>query len=470
MSTSGSTKTAGLIGHPVGHTMSPMIHSALAEYTGQNVVYAPFLVEPGTLQKAVEGADALGFLGLNVTVPYKTDVIPFLNGLDGLAEKIGAVNTLVREEGKSGFTGYNTDLMGLYRALVSEGFELEGARVLILGAGGAARAAAFLCADKGAAEVVLFNRTVSKAEEIAQEIREKTGKSEVVAWNIQEYEAFFRDQETKGITGPYLCLQCTSVGLHPNADAAAIEDPTFYAHLSGGFDLVYRPMTTKFMKLCRAAGAKAACGLKMLLYQAIISWQLWTQTEVSDETADRIYRMLARELSTTKNIVLVGFMGCGKSSISTVLSEKLGYTAVDTDVLIEEESGRTIPEIFAEDGEAAFRQMETTLLRRIAESGEDRHVYATGGGMALSEENRRLLQEIGTVFYLTATPETVYERTRGDAHRPLLQTENPLERIRELQAQREVYYDMAADERIETDGRLPQELAEEILKKGGFEG
>ena len=173
MQIDGHTKLCGLIGNPVAHTLSPLIHNTLAELTGISLVYGSFLVDQGKLADAVPGAFALHIHGMNVTVPYKSDVIPLLSEIDELAEKIGAVNTLVRTE--DGFKGYNTDMPGLYRAMCSDGMEIANREVLILGAGGAARAVAFLCASKGASHVYLLNRTVSKAQAIVQEIAEKTG-------------------------------------------------------------------------------------------------------------------------------------------------------------------------------------------------------------------------------------------------------------------------------------------------------
>ena len=161
----GYTRTCGLIGNPVEHTLSPVIHNTLSMVLGENLAYVPFHVENGRLEDAVKGAFALNLLGLNVTVPYKSDVIPYLTDIDPLAENIGAVNTLVRTE--TGYKGYNTDMPGLYRAMCEDGVKVKGEKVLILGAGGVARAVAMLLLDKGAREAILLNRTVQKAQEVA---------------------------------------------------------------------------------------------------------------------------------------------------------------------------------------------------------------------------------------------------------------------------------------------------------------
>ena len=182
--TDGNTLVCGIIGNPVRHTMSPIIHNTLADMTDINLVYVPFEVQPEGLGHAVRGAYDLGIRGLNVTVPYKSDVIPYLKYVDPLAEAVGAVNTLVRDEALGGFRGYNTDMTGLFRAMQEEGIELEGETVVILGAGGVARPTAHLCVNKGAKRVYILNRTLEKAELIADEIDDDS----VVAMDIDRYK------------------------------------------------------------------------------------------------------------------------------------------------------------------------------------------------------------------------------------------------------------------------------------------
>ncbi len=276
----GRTRLCGLIGNPVEHTMSPVVHNTLAKMEGRNLAYVPFLVEKDQVRKAVEGAFALDVLGLNVTVPYKSEVMEYLVGIDGMAEKIGAVNTLVRTE--HGYKGYNTDLMGLYRAMCSEGIRIEGEEILILGAGGAARAAVFLCVSKGAAKVYILNRTVEKAQAVAEEANRIFGTECVEAMPIDGYQRLPEGKK-------YLAVQATSVGLFPNVEEAAILDRAFYERVHTGFDLVYRPSSTKFMRMVKDAGGKAYHGLKMLLYQGIAAYELWNSVSVSEEDALMVY-------------------------------------------------------------------------------------------------------------------------------------------------------------------------------------
>lgn len=273
----GHTRTCGLIGNPVEHTLSPVLHNTLAEHTGQNLCYVPLKVEDGALEAAVKGAYALNFLGTNVTVPYKSDVIPFLKEIDPLAEKIGAVNTLVRIEG--GFKGYNTDMPGLYRAMCSDGVKIEGEKVLILGAGGVARAVAVLLADKGAEEIIILNRTVEKAHRIAEEVNGLVGRNLARAMANEDYVRL-----PEGET--YLAIQATSVGMHPNDSDVVIADPAFYEKVHTGYDLIFNPSVTRFMQLVTEKGGKAYNGAKMLLYQGVIAYEYWTGMVVADEMAE----------------------------------------------------------------------------------------------------------------------------------------------------------------------------------------
>ena len=282
MQIDGHTKLCGLIGNPVAHTLSPLIHNTLAELTGIPLVYGAFRVDPEMLREAVKGAFALHIHGMNVTVPYKSDVIPLLSEIDELAEKIGAVNTLVRTQ--HGFKGYNTDMPGLYRAMCSDGMDIKDHEILILGAGGAARAVAFLCASKGASHVFILNRTISKAEKIIEEIREKAGYTEMTAMNLEDYRKLPGQD--------YLVIQATSVGLSPNDGEAVIEDPDFYELVSKGYDLIYRPADTRFMQLVKEHGGEAYNGLKMLLYQGIIAFELWNREEIMEEQAAIVYEKL----------------------------------------------------------------------------------------------------------------------------------------------------------------------------------
>lgn len=278
----GKTRVCGLIGNPVEHTMSPVIHNTLAAKCGHNLVYVPFLVEEGKVAEAVKGAYELNILGMNVTIPYKSEIIKSLVEVDELAAQIGAVNTLVRAEG--GYKGYNTDMTGLYRAMVSEGIRIEGEEVILLGAGGAARAVACLCGAQKAKKVYLLNRTLEKAKMIAEEMNNAFNREIIVPMLLSDHSKL---PEKK-----FLAIQGTSVGLAPHDEGVVIEDTAFYRKVHTGFDLIYKPFTTRFMRMVEDAGGKACNGLKMLLYQGINAYELWNQVEISEEEAGLVYEKM----------------------------------------------------------------------------------------------------------------------------------------------------------------------------------
>lgn len=286
MEINGYTRLCGLIGNPVEHTLSPVIHNTVAEEMHDNLVYVPFHVEQGNLQKAIAGAYSLNVLGLNVTVPYKQAVIPCLVCVEGLAEKIGAVNTLVRTE--NGFRGYNTDMMGLYRAMEEEGIAFEAEDMILLGAGGAARAAAFLCAEKGAKRVYLLNRSYEKAAVLAEEVNRAYERDCILPMSLSEYEKLPEEKMT--------AIQGTSAGLYPNTEDAVILDPAFYQHISKAYDLIYKPEETRFMKLVKEAGGEAYCGIRMLLYQGIIAYELFLDTKVPENVIRKVSALLQEKV------------------------------------------------------------------------------------------------------------------------------------------------------------------------------
>ena len=453
----GTTRVCGLIGNPVHHTVSPAIHNTLNELTDTDMVYVPFEVKGEDVEAAVKGALALDILGLNVTIPHKSAVIPYLKEIDEVAERIGAVNTLVRTEDGSGFKGYNTDYTGLLRSLKEKNAELSGESVVILGAGGVARPAAFLCAAEGAKEVFILNRTLERAEKLCSDVNAYAGKELAIPMELSAYRELPADRK-------YICLQMTQVGLYPDSDKAPIEDPEFYRNIKIGFDAVYRPLTTKFLQYCREAGAVCISGLKMLLYQGVDAYEKWNGITVGHDRCDKVYGKLLGELLEGKNIVLTGFMGSGKSSVGKELCRKLGYRMLDTDAEIEKQQGVSISEIFESKGEQTFRNLETDYARDLSESGMERTVLSVGGGLPIREENRQYLKAFGAVVFLKATPETVYERVKDDESRPLLQADDVLGRIRELQEKRRDIYTEAADIEIDTDDKSLSEVADEIIE------
>ncbi len=452
----GKTKVCGIMANPVEHSYSPMMQNFFAAETGVNAVYVPLKVEPDMVEEAVKGAYAMNLAGLNVTVPYKQQVLPYLKETDPGAAAVGAVNTLVRIPG--GYKGYNTDAPGLYRAMTEEGISIEGARCILLGAGGAGKAAAYTLGSHGAELVYLLNRSRERAERLAEEMNRAFGRNIFFPMGMEEHG--------KIPGGSYLCVQSTSVGMAPNTEAAPIEDEEFYRKISVGFDIVYTPFETKFMKLVRRAGGQAFNGLSMLIYQGVIAYELWNpRVQVGEETVRQIRRRMEERLLGGKgNVVFIGFMGAGKTTVGRLYAEQFGKDFLDTDSMIEEKAGKSVTAIFEEDGEEAFRKMETEAVRELKEKVSNT-VISVGGGLPLREENRRLLKEAGTVVYLKSRPETVWDRLKGDDTRPMLKGENPKGKIRELLNRREAAYEEASHFAVDTDGKTPEEVAELVFKR-----
>ncbi len=310
----GRTAVYGLIGNPVGHSFSPLIHNTLAEGLEQNLVYTTFPVtEADRIGDAVHGAYALGVQGMNVTVPYKSAVIPFLNEVDPVAKAIGAVNTLVRTE--DGYKGYNTDYLGLRRALEEMGIDLPSVNVILIGAGGAARAAGFMCGDAGVAKLSILNRTKEKADSLAGELakvfpvmeihsgtldeaadeaeRLREGPGEGIEEKIgEEKDCKDGKDEIRSEGKKVLAIQCTNVGLAPLVDAVPVEDPVFYQRIDAAYDCIYNPEETRFLQLVHAAGKPGRNGMDMLLWQAILAFRFWTGKEPEQDLTERVRNKL----------------------------------------------------------------------------------------------------------------------------------------------------------------------------------
>lgn len=285
------TALCGLIGNPVGHSISPFIHNTLAEKLGINLAYVAFKVESGEVETAVKGAYALNIKGMNVTVPHKQEVMGALVEVDELAKNIGAVNTLVRVDG--GYKGYNTDYLGIKRQLACGGIDIAGREVIILGAGGASRAVTFMCATTGASRVYLLNRSVDKAQKLADDVNVYVGRDCVKAMPLDGYRKL---EGFGGSDKKYIVIQTTSKGLYPDVEGTPIEDESFYDMVEAAVDIIFNPSETRFMRLCREHGARAYNGLEMLLYQGVAAFELWNGTVVSDELCRELYTLMKKEM------------------------------------------------------------------------------------------------------------------------------------------------------------------------------
>ncbi len=419
-------RKSGLIGHPLGHSISPVIHSYLGKRLGINTDYTLMDTEETDLDKRMVFLKENDVCGVNVTIPYKTDVIKYLSDRDEAVEKIGACNSIVIRPGS--MTGYNTDHSGLKRALDDYGIDLKDKRVAILGAGGASKAVRYLCEKEHAREILQFNRTV------------------------REGVLPLKDAPVLAADGGFdVVFQSTSVGMYPKADDCIIDDPLFYGNCRKGFDLVYNPFETSFMKRLKEAGGEAHNGLRMLLYQGVEAFKLFNDVDDIDPSTEKdcYLNML---IAMNRVLVLCGMMGCGKSTTGRRLCNGADRIFIDTDDYIVKKTGMSINDIFATQGEAVFRQMEHEALSEIKSAVDDdkehEYVISLGGGMC-TENNIPIIRSMGATAYLRQDAVTLAKRLEGSDDRPLLKDNDNLKTIRALLEKREDLYMEAADEIVD---------------------
>lgn len=349
----------GCIGEKLGHSFSREIHARLFDYD-----YSLLEIPKGELDAFMIKRD---FKAINVTIPYKLDVIPHLYEISETAKKIGAVNTIVNRGGK--LYGYNTDFSGLCALIKRNGIEVKGKKALVLGSGGTSKTANAVLEHLGAREIYTVSRT--------------------------ERDGFISYETAKTLhNDAEIIVNATPSGMYPNIDASAVEVSDFPA-LLGVVDAVYNPLRSKLVTDARKKGIKAIGGLYMLVAQGAHAAEKFTGQSVSEEKIEAVYKSLILE---KQNIVLVGMPGSGKSTIGKLLARDLGMNFVDSDEEIVKKTGKTIPEIFSEVGERGFRKIESEVISEIAKLSHT--VIATGGGAILNENNTRLLSYNGRIYFI----------------------------------------------------------------------
>ena len=467
---SSETKICGLIGDPVAHSVSPVMHNAAFTALGLDYAYLPFRVARDKLAQAVDGVRGLNIRGLNVTIPHKVAITPFLDRLEPLAARIGAVNTMVNDEGV--LTGHNTDADGFLRVLLERGVEPGGKAVALLGAGGAARAIAFALAEKGA-RLTILNRRLEWdwAVELADSVSGFSGR-EVGALELSE-------QNLKVVLKTAdILVNATSVGMNPHSNRSPVPGGLLRPGLVV-FDIVYNPVKTRLLAEAEQASAEIINGLDMLVWQGALAFKLWTGVEAPVELMkEEVARALGITLAKAKkgraatSIALIGFMGAGKTTVGRVLAGKLNKELVELDSLIEKKAGRSIADIFTNDGEAAFRQLEIEVTREV--SGRKNRVIACGGGIVLNKINIDRLKKEALVVYLAASSEVIEQRVMagGAGIRPLLESGDKPLAIRELMALRQPFYQQAADITIDTSqigiGAVVEQIIARLKENEGF--
>ena len=350
----------GLIGERLGHSFSKNIHGMLSADP-----YDLVEIERADLEAFIRDAD---FKGINVTIPYKQAVMPYLDFISAPAKAIGAVNTIVNRDGK--LCGYNTDYGGLMEMARRSGIEFKGRRVLVLGAGGAAKTAAAVAADLGASAVTMSSRHPAPGQLSLQTLAEN------------EHPGF------------QIIINATPVGMFPR-NGGRVAPLDLFPNLEGVLDCVYNPLRTNLVLDALERGIPAVGGLQMLVYQACLARELFTGETIEREVWDSVLDSIS---SSKENIVLCGMPSCGKTTIGRLLSRKLGREVVDTDQIVRNNTRMEISEIFRTQGEAAFRKLETEAIASIASS--QGLIISLGGGAILNPLNVHLLKMNGRIVFI----------------------------------------------------------------------
>lgn len=280
----GTTSVFTVIGCPVKHSFSPVIHNTMAEITGKDFIYTAMEVEPNCLQGAVKGAYCLGIRGINVTVPHKVAVMDLLCDIDKRARAIGAVNTLKYTD--DGYVGYNTDVIGVGYAIKNKGYDIKGKTVLLLGAGGAGNACAVMACDEGCRKLIIANRSVDKAKRLAKSIS---------AYYSCEIEAI-SIKDIYNIDNCDIVINSTTVGFGDKTELSPIEDKSFYKDKGVGFvfDAIYTPWETRLLKEAREQGAKTLNGFSMLVYQAVAAEEIWFDEKYDKRLQENLCNKLSK--------------------------------------------------------------------------------------------------------------------------------------------------------------------------------
>lgn len=405
----------GLLGEKLGHSFSKDIHQALGEYS-----YDLVEVSREGLSKFIEKRE---FAGMNVTIPYKEAVIPYLDGIDEAAKTIGAVNTIVNRNGR--LYGYNTDFYGMEKLLAHAKIDPKDKVVAILGTGGTSKTAEAALRHLGAKDIFKVSRDKRGGAISYEELYERSGEVDII-------------------------INTTPLGMFPDTDGCAV-DISKLERLCGVIDAVYNPLRTRLVIEAMKRNIRAEGGLYMLVAQAVRASELFVGTKYDEKTVDKIYKRILRD---KENIVLIGMPASGKSTIGRILEKKLGKKALDSDKIIEKNAKKSIPDIFREDGEPIFRDMEAEVIRRL--SDEWGIIISTGGGSILRGESVDNLKKNGRLYFIDRPlPQLI-----PTDNRPLASTAADIEK--RFNERYGIYSD-AADVRIDANGSAPM-AADKIIK------
>ncbi len=393
----------GCIGERLGHSFSKIIHNELADYD-----YKLCEIAKEDLSDFMLKAD---FKAVNVTIPYKQAVIPFLYEIDEISQKIGAVNTIVNKDGK--LYGYNTDFYGMSSLIERENISLCGKKVLILGSGGTSKTAYAVAESMNASSIYVVSRNKTET-------------------NITYDEVY------KNHLDAQIIINTTPCGMFPNIDSVAL-DLSLFKDAQAVIDAVYNPLDSLLVTTAKNKGIKAVGGLYMLISQAAFAVEKFIDCKIHPKAVEDIYRKL---ILNKKNLVLIGMPSCGKTTIGKAVSEKLNKEFIDIDEEIVKKAGITIPEIFEKYGEDYFRNLESEVITEV--SLKQNCVIATGGGAILRDKNINLLKGNGIVMFIDRS----LDKLLCTDDRPLSQNKEALKKRYE---ERYDLYNTLADIKINAD-------------------
>ncbi len=402
----------GCIGERLGHSFSAEIHPQLFDYK-----YELCEIPPEGIDKFMTDRD---FKAINVTIPYKQTVIPYLDGISDVAQSIGAVNTIVNREGK--LYGYNTDFSGMKLLLEKNGIDVEEKKVLILGSGGTSKTAYAVAKSLGAGEIYRVSRTARDG--------------------CIDYQTVEKEH-----TDAQIIINTTPCGMYPKSDEMPI-DISLFKNLCGVADAIYNPLRSSLVTAALSRGIKAVGGLYMLVSQAAFAAEKFISVSVPQEKIDAIY---SKMVSAKENMVLIGMPASGKSTVGRIIADSLGREFIDTDTEIIKREKCEISDIFKRVGEIGFRKIESEVIAEL--SSRQGVVIATGGGAVLNRENVTALRRNGRLYFLDR-PLGELEAT---SDRPLSSTKSALKALYE---QRYPIYCDACDVRVYAN--TPEAVAEKI--------
>lgn len=393
----------GCIGEHLKHSFSKEIHNALADYE--------YEIREIPKDELVNFAEERNFSAINVTIPYKELIMPHMYFIDEHAKEIGAVNTVVNRSGK--LYGYNTDFYGMSMLIKHAGIEIKDKKVVILGTGGTSKTSLAVAKALGAKSIVRVSRSAREDAISYSTLYEVHSDADVI-------------------------INTTPSGMFPNISDSPV-DLTQFKKLSGVIDAVYNPLRTSLVLEAKKRGIAAEGGLYMLVAQAVKASEIFIDTKYSDTETERVFKKMMRD---KENIVLIGMPASGKTTVGKILSEKYDRELIDTDSLIEKRAGKSVSDIFKENGEAEFRRLESEIIDEV--SAKTGVIISTGGGAVLNGSNVTSLRKNGKLYFIDRPLESLLPTS----DRPLASTREDIEK---RYAERYNIYTSAADARILAD-------------------